>query len=454
VLTLQSPMRTDPVIAAIRRREFARLDRAGLAYLDYTGSALYGETQLSAQHARLSEGILGNPHSDSTPSRASSVVLERARQLVLDFLDADPREYTVCFTANTTGAIRLVAEAFPFDRHSSLVLAADNHNSVNGVREFARRALARLTCIPLDDELRLRDPEGHLAHARRRGKSLFAFPAQSNFSGVKHSLSLVRTAQRLGYRVLLDAASFLHSSSLSLREYPADFVALSAYKLFGYPTGVGALVARRAALAELRRPWFAGGTVEYASVQHGVHRLRADAEGFEDGTVAFTALAALGDGFTLLREVGIARVSEHVTRLTSLMLAGLLAPRHGNDAPLARVYGPTHLRDRGGTVAFNVLRADGSPIPYARVEAMAREMGVAVRGGCFCNPGASESAFGFDADATARCLRALDRDFSVEAFAVCLGTATPVGAVRASVGLATSEDDVRRLLDVVVRFAE
>ena len=454
MLTLQSATRTDPLIAAIRRREFARLDRAGLAYLDYTGSALYGETQLSAHHARLSERIYGNPHSDSTPARASSEELERSRHLVLEFLDADPREYTVCFTANATGAIRLVAEAFPFDRHGTLMLAADNHNSVNGVREYARRGLARLAYIPLDDELRLRDAEDHLARARRRGRSLFAFPAQSNFSGVKHPLALVRTAQRLGYRVLLDAASFLHSSSLSLREFPADFVALSAYKLFGHPTGVGALVARRAALAELRRPWFAGGTVEYASVQHGLHRLRADAEGFEDGTVNFTALGALGDGFALLRDVGAARISEHVSRLTRLMLEGLLAARHGDDAMLARVYGPTHLHDRGGTVAFNVLHADGSPIPYAGVEAMAREMGVAVRGGCFCNPGASEAAFGFDADATARCLRVLDRDFSIEAFARCLGARTPVGAVRASVGLATNEEDVRRLLDVVARFAE
>jgi selenocysteine lyase/cysteine desulfurase len=37
--------------------------------------------------------------------------------------------------------------------------------------------------------------------------------------------------------------------------------------MFGHPTGVGCLLARKSALATLRRPWFAGGTITVASVQ-------------------------------------------------------------------------------------------------------------------------------------------------------------------------------------------
>ena len=36
--------------------------------------------------------------------------------------------------------------------------------------------------------------------------------------------------------------------------------------MFGYPTGVGALVARKDFLAKLRKPYFAGGTVEFVQV--------------------------------------------------------------------------------------------------------------------------------------------------------------------------------------------
>ena len=140
---------------------------------------------------------------------------------------------------------------------------------MNGIREFARAKSAPVRYVQLDNELRLASPLTALRTFAAGG--LFGFPAQSNFSGVKHPLSLISDARRLGYTVLLDAAAFLPSNRLSLRRYPADFVALSIYKITGFPTGVGALVARRESLARLIRPWFAGGTVEYASVQHGTH---------------------------------------------------------------------------------------------------------------------------------------------------------------------------------------
>ena len=134
----------DPIIAALRRREFGRLDQGNLAYLDYTGAALYAECQLRSHHAFLERGVFGNPHSESDPSRASTTVIEDARTVVLRFLDADPARYTVIFTANTSAAVKLVAESFPFSPESALVLSTDNHNSVNGVREYARRAGARV----------------------------------------------------------------------------------------------------------------------------------------------------------------------------------------------------------------------------------------------------------------------------------------------------------------------
>jgi molybdenum cofactor sulfurtransferase len=88
--------------------------------------------------------------------------------------------------------------------------------------------------------------------------NLLAYPAQSNFSGVQHPLALVAEAQALGWDVLLDCAAFAPTNELRLDLVKPDFVPLSFYKLFGYPTGAGALIARRTALARLRRPWFAG----------------------------------------------------------------------------------------------------------------------------------------------------------------------------------------------------
>lgn len=446
----------DVDFGALRAREFARLDAGGHTYLDHTGSALYPESLVAAHADMLRGSVLGNPHAESPASLASSALMAEARARVLRFLDADPAEHAVVFTANATGAVRLVAEGYAFGRAAPLVLAADNHNSVNGVREYARRAGAAVHVLPLDDALRLARPDATL-HALRpthAGRGLLALPAQSNFSGVRHPLALVRAARALGYAVLLDAAAWVPTSPLSLRDVPADFVALSFYKMFGYPTGVGALVARHDALAALRRPWFAGGTVEYVSVQHGTHLLRAGADGFEDGTADFLALGAVGAGLDFLDGIGLDAVRRHVARLTARLLTGLGALTHADGSPLVRLYGPPDLRERGGTVTFNVLDARGDAIPFAVVEARARAARVSVRGGCFCNPGAAEAAFGFPPEVTARCLASTARaGWSLERFAGCL-RGRAVGAVRASVGIPTNEADLDRLLAVVGELGE
>ncbi len=67
--------------------------------------------------------------------------------------------------------------------------------------------------------------------------------------------------------MLLDAAAFVPTNRLDLSVVKPDFVTVSFYKMFGYPTGVGCLLVRNSALPGLRRPWFAGGTVNFATVQ-------------------------------------------------------------------------------------------------------------------------------------------------------------------------------------------
>jgi len=448
----------DPLFAQLREREFGCLDEAGLAYLDYTGSAVPAARQIRAHNDLLAKSVFANPHADNGPSRRSTAALDAVRSLLLAHLDADEAEYAVCFTANATGAVKLVAESYPFAPNGVYALTADNHNSVNGVREYARRAGATIAYVALDDELRLAEVDASLAAlAAHQGAKLFAFPAQSNFSGVRHPLDLVATARTYGFDVLLDAAAYLPSSALSLRVHQPEFVALSMYKLFGLPTGLGALVARRDALARLARPWFAGGTVEYVSVQNDRHSLLPGAGGFEDGTPHFLGAAAVPAGFELLAEVGMGRIATHVRCLTTMLLAGLGEARHADGSPAVVLYGPRDTEARGGTIAFNVVRRDGRIVPYWEVEERSRVHNVALRGGCFCNPGAAERAFGLPPDAAERCLQAAPRgDFTIQRFAECLSPdgRLAVGAMRASLGIANNATDVQRALEVVETFLQ
>jgi selenocysteine lyase/cysteine desulfurase len=437
----------------LRRREYGRLDDEGHAYLDYTGSGLYGASQLRAQWSRLSAGVFGNPHSENPTSAASTGACERARRRILEFFHADPEEYDVCFTANASGALKLIGESYPFEPGVRFVMTADNHNSVNGIGRYAEAAGATVEYVPLGPDLRVASLEPYLSPVTEGRPALFAFPAQSNFSGVKHPLEWVDLARSRGYDVVLDSAAFVPTNPLRLDRVRPDFACVSFYKMFGFPTGVGALLARRAVVGRLRRPWFAGGTVEFVSTQHRMHQLKHGHEAFEDGTVNFLDIAAVPDGLDLLESVGMAEVQTHVQRLTEVLLRGLSLLRHGNGRPVVELYGPTDARERGGTVAFNVRDREGELVRFSLVELAAAHARVSVRGGCFCNPGAAEAAFGFPPEGSRNCLQTLSAGFSIERFADCL-PGVPVGAVRASVGIASNEQDVARLLEVLAAFRD
>ena len=352
----------------LRATEYARLDALDQVYLDYTGGGLYAESQLREHMALLSSGVFGNPHSTNPTSQAATSLDEHAREFVLDYFNASPDEYCVVFTQNASGALKLVGEAYPFAPGGQYLLTFDNHNSVNGIREFARARGATVTYSPVTppdlriDEDRLR---ASLATATPGAANLFAYPAQSNFSGVQHPLEWIAEAQSQGWDVLLDSAAFAPTNQLDLSRWKPDYVPLSFYKMFGYPTGVGALIARKAALNKLQRPWFAGGTITISSVQGDGYYLAEGQTAFEDGTINYLTLPAVEIGLKYLASVGVETIHERVVCLTGWLLDQLTALRHSNGQPLVRIYGPTTTEGRGGTITVNFIDAQGRSLTIA-----------------------------------------------------------------------------------------
>lgn len=430
----------------LRDTEYARLDQQGQIYLDYTGGSLYAATQLHEHLALLRDNVFGNPHSTNPTSQAMTELVERTRATVGAFLHADPDEYEVIFTPNASGALRLVGEAYPFAPGGELLLSADNHNSVNGLREFARAKGATYRYAPLQPhDLRLDEAalDALLAAPDAGAQRLFAYPAQSNFSGVQHSLEWIERAQAQGWDVLLDAAAFLPTNSLDLSRWHPDFVSLSFYKLFGYPTGVGALVARRSALAKLRRPWFAGGTISLSSVLGDGHILAEGAAGFEDGTVNYLSLPAVAAGLSHLT-AAIDAVYTRVNCLTGWLLAELQSLRHANGVPLVQIHGPTDTRRRGATIALTLHDAAERPIDFRLVEQAANAARISLRTGCFCNPGAAEYARGLTSADLAPWFHR-DPPPTLQQFQQAFHPQPP-GAVRVSLGIASNFADVYAFL--------
>ena len=122
---------------------------------------------------------------------------------------------------------------------------------------------------------------------------------QSNISNSKNPLSVAEYASAMGYNTVLDAAALAPTSALSLSDVSVDAVAISFYKMFGFPTGVGALVVKKSFLAKLKRPWFAGGTVDVVQVPGFiVTRAEEPHEQFEVGYIIFDDLFFLSSPWT------------------------------------------------------------------------------------------------------------------------------------------------------------
>src|SRR5512138_3911172 len=306
---------TTHIIDDLRSVEYARLDVGGHIYLDYTGGGLYAESQLRRHNKLLAEHVFGNPHSSNPTSLAATQLVDHAREYVLKFFNADPAEYLAIFTANASGALKLVGESYPFP-NGRYLLTFDNHNSVNGIREFAHARGTDVTYIPValpDMRVDTSDLTDYLQRSGHRShNNLFAYPAQSNFSSVQHPLEWIEQAHAAGWDVLLDAAAFAPTSRLDLSRHKPDFLPLSFYKMFGYPTGVGALIARREALRKLHRPWFAGGTITVASVQGDKYYLADGHTAFEDGTLDYLNTPAVGIGLRHIESIGYDVIHERV----------------------------------------------------------------------------------------------------------------------------------------------
>ncbi len=447
--------RSTRALDELRSSEYGRLDAAGQIYLDYTGGGLYSDSQVRRHLELLRERVFGNPHSTNPTSLVTTELVEECRRHVLEFFNASSEEYLVIFTPNASGALKLVGESYPFEKGGHFLLTFDNHNSVNGIREYCRAHGAETTYLSiLPPEMRVDETmlQRALGSAEREGHNLFAYPAQSNFSGVQHPLAWIPKAQAKGWDVLLDAAAFVATNRLDLGRWHPDFVALSFYKMFGYPTGVGALIARRKALQKLRRPWFAGGTITVASVQADRYNLAEGEAAFEDGTVNYLSLPAVEIGLSHLASIGLDTIHRRVRCLTAWLIEGLQDLQHRNGASLVRLYGAPSVEWRGGTVTMNFYRADGQVIDHLLIETEAAKGGISLRTGCFCNPGAGETALELSKSELTACF-GQNTNLTLDDFRLCIdGKST--GAVRVSTGLVTNFADIYRFVQFAKRFIE
>uniref|UniRef100_A0A8C0ARJ8 Molybdenum cofactor sulfurase n=1 Tax=Buteo japonicus TaxID=224669 RepID=A0A8C0ARJ8_9AVES len=439
----------------------------GITYLDHAGSALFPESLLKAFTDDLRNNVYGNPHSQNISSKLTYDTIEHVRYRILQHFHTTAEDYTIIFTSGCTAALKLVAEAFPWipegtkQPSSRFCYLTDSHTSVVGMRGIT--ASMNVLSVPIKPKEILLSEKNRLPAEEQNCTTphLFSYPAQSNFSGTKYPLSWIQDIKSGKlcpinipgkWFVLLDAASYVSSSPLDLGVHQADFIPISFYKIFGFPTGLGALLVNNRIAPLLRKTYFGGGTAAaYLAGEDFYFPRKSIAERFEDGTVSFLDIIALKHGFEVLEKLtgGMEKIKQHTFTLAHYTYTVLSTLKYANGAPVVRIYSDTDFSNpdvQGPIINFNVLDENGEVIGFSQVDKMASLYNIHVRTGCFCNTGACQMHLGISNE---------DIQRNLQAGHVCgddidLVDGRPTGSVRISFGYMSSFEDAQSFLKFII----
>ncbi|MGC0362034.1 selenocysteine lyase/cysteine desulfurase [Rhodococcus sp. 27YEA15] len=328
-------------------------------------------------------------------SRISTLTYENARESVSRFLNCS-EDQVVVFTRNTTDSLNLLAQCVP---GSTVVLDVEHHANLLPWND-ARVVTAADTVEETIERL--------VAELCTKPAALLAVTGASNVTGeILPIARLTEIAHRLGTRILVDAAQLAPHRRIDLQECGVDYIAFSGHKLYA-PFGSGVLAGRRDWLDQAQ-PYLAGGGAVREVTTTSTEWACAPAR-HEAGSPNVLGAAAIAAACETLQALDFDAIAEHEKALTEQLTDGLSAivgvdvVRLWADAP-----------DAVGIVTFTVAGYEPGEIAAF----LSAEHGIGVRDGRFCaHP-------------------ALAR----------LGLSG--GAVRASLGLGSSSDDVQRLIDAV-----
>ena len=365
-------------------------------YLDYNATTPLLPAVLDAMLPYL-RAHFGNPSSDHVYGRRAHDAVERARAQVASLLRCDPDE--VVFTSGGTEAnnlaLRGALDALPLPHH--VVTSSVEHPATAAPLAWLESRGARVTRIGLDPEGRLRLDEARAAVAG--GASLVTVIHAHNETGVLQPLAeLVRAARGVGALVHTDAAQSVGKVGLDVRALGVDLLSFAGHKLYA-PKGVGALYVRR-------------GTA-FAPFARGAGHER----GLRPGTENVASLVGLGVACDLAArdlDASAARITALRDRLWTALAAGVsgLACNGGGAARLP-----------------NTLSVRFPGVTGAAVLAGAPE--VAASTASACHAGSAQAP--------------------AVVLAMSVAPEEAVGTVRLSLGRGTTDDDVARAAEALVR---
>jgi selenocysteine lyase/cysteine desulfurase len=331
-------------------------------------------------------------------SQVSTALYESARTTIAGFVGA--RAADVCvLVRHTTEALNLLAGCVPAGE-AVLVLDCEHHADL---LPWQRRE-GPVTVLPTAATVAT-TLQGLVAELARRPYALVAVTGASNVTGEALPLDdVVAAAHAAGARVAVDGAQLVPHRRFSLAASGVDYVAFSGHKLYA-PFGTGALVGRRDWLDAAPAHLAGGGAVQEVAV--GAPTWAAAPHRHEGGSPNVLGAIALAAACEALSGLPDGALEAHERALRGRLTAGLGALP---GVRVVRIWPDS--AEPTGVVGFTVDGAD----PGLVAARLSTEHGIGVRDGRFC------------------------------AHPLLARLGLPAGALRASVGVASTLEDVDRLV--------
>jgi len=331
----------------------------------------------------------------------------RARDAVARLLGV-PDATRVAFTAGATASLNLALAGLLPAQGGHAITTAWEHNAVlRPLWAWRRRTGGEVTVLgprgsePLDPD--------EVARSVRPDTRLIVCTAASNVTGALLPVAEVgELARARGIPFVVDGAQVAGHLPLDLDRLPVDLWAAAGHKGLLGPQGVGVLYLRPGLEVE---PLVYGGA-GFDSAAEGPPEEAPDR--YEAGTLNTPGILGLGAAAEYLAAQDLRALRRREVELTRALLEALAG------VPGIRVWGPPSPERGVGVVSF-VLEGW---TPAALAQALDVRFDVAVRAGLHCAPLAHRA----------------------------LGT-LPDGAVRASLGVSSTEADVRALADALRTLA-
>lgn len=309
-------------------------------------------------------------------SRLSTQAYERAREVVGQFVHANPTEHVVIFGKNTTEAINKLSYRLGLSRKDVVLISHLEHHS----NDLPWRARATVKRIGLTKDGGIDRTDFTRLLARYKGSiKLVAISGASNVTGHLPDIHwFARQAHDAGAYIFVDCAQLAAHRAIDMRplDDPAhlDYIALSAHKVYA-PFGTGVLIGRRDTFMHGAPEYAGGGTINIVTTRTVDWALPPDSE--EAGSPNVVGAVALARAMQTLEHISMDTIAAHETDLLNYAMLRL------REIPGFTLYGsrsPTFTHGRSAVIPF-ALR-DLSAHLVAAI--LGYEWGIGVRSGCFC----------------------------------------------------------------------